>query len=299
MKRILLPTDFSSNANNAIKYALSLYKNEVCKFYILNTFTPSIIHHRFVTKTVNSMNPEEVHSTSEQNLQETLKYINRKYPNPNHSFQLISSFNLLADEIKEIVDRENIELIIMGSKGNSNLKEVFLGSSTVRILKSIKKCPVLIIPGKAGFSSPDEIAFVTDFNRYYTASEIQPIIQLANSFNITVRIVHIQKEIKSLTELQRFNLGVLRKYLADVEHYVHTVSEVNSISRTLEIFTDELEIHLLAMLNYEHSYMEKITDEPVVKQQDFYTTTPLLVIPELSEAYLAGFKKMEGLLKEE
>src|SRR5690606_1822303 len=209
------------------------------------------------------------------------------------------SFNLLADEIKEIVDRENIELIIMGSKGNSNLKEVFLGSSTVRILKSIKKCPVLIIPGKAGFSSPDEIAFVTDFNRYYTASEIQTIIQLANYLNITVRIVHIQKEIKSLTELQRFILGVLRKYLADVEHYVHTVSEVNSISRPLEIFTDELEIHLLAMLNYEHSNMEKITDEPVVKQRDFYTTIPLLVIPELSEAYLSGFKKMEGLLKEE
>src|SRR5690606_13482212 len=107
-----------------------------------------------------------------------------------------------------------------------------------------------------------------------------------------------QKDIKSLTELQRFNLGVLRKYLAGVEHYVHTVSEVNSISKTLEIFTDELEIHLLAMLNYEHSYMEKITDEPTVKQRDFYTTTPLLVIPELSEAYVSGFKKKERLFKE-
>src|SRR5690606_37664680 len=158
-----------------------------------------------------------------------------------------------------IVNRENIELIVRGSKGNSNLKDVFLGSSTVRILKSVKKCPILVIPGSAGFTSPEEIAFVTDFNRYYTHSEIQPIDQLANSYNITVRIVHIQKEIKSLTELQRFNLAVLRKYLAEVEHYVHTVSEVNSISRTLEIFTDELEIHLLAMLNYEHSYMEKIT----------------------------------------
>src|SRR5690606_33194751 len=106
-------------------------------------FTPSITHHRFVTKTVNSVDPEEVHTTSEQNLQETLKYINRRYPSPNHSFQLISSFNLLADELKDIVDRENIDLIIMGSKRNSNLKEVFLGSSTVRTLKSVKKCPVL------------------------------------------------------------------------------------------------------------------------------------------------------------
>ena len=38
-KKILLPTDFSKNAWNAILYALELYKNETCEFYIVNIFS--------------------------------------------------------------------------------------------------------------------------------------------------------------------------------------------------------------------------------------------------------------------
>jgi nucleotide-binding universal stress UspA family protein len=75
---------------------------------------------------------------------------------------------------------------------------------------------------------------------------------------------------------------MLRKYLGNVEHYVHTVTELNSVSKTLETFAMELDIHLLAMLQYQHSYMERLTREPVVKRVAFHTHTPLLVIPELS-----------------
>ena len=104
---------------------------------------------------------------------------------------------------------------------------------------------------------------------------------MAKTFNATVRIVHVQYEIKALTEIQMFNLTMLRKYLSSVDHYVHTVSELNSISKTLEVFTDELGIHLLALLNYSHSYMERMTREPIVKRVAFHTQIPLLVIPEL------------------
>ncbi|MEO1013154.1 MAG: universal stress protein, partial [Bacteroidota bacterium] len=114
-----------------------------------------------------------------------------------------------------------------------------------------------------------------------TESELLPLMQLAKTFNAAIRIVYVQYEIKALTEIQQFNLSMLRKYLKDAEHYVHTVSELNSVSRTLETFTEELDIHLLAMLHYQHSYMERMTREPVVKRMAFHTKIPLLVIPEL------------------
>jgi nucleotide-binding universal stress UspA family protein len=170
----------------------------------------------------------------------------------------------------------------MGTKGSSGLEEVFMGSNTVRIIKAVKDCPVLAIPQNFDYIKPTEIAFATDFNRFYTISELQPVMDLAKSFGAVVRIVHVQYELKALTELQQFNLSMLRKYLGEVEHYVHTVSELNSVSKTLEKFAQELDIHLLAMLQYQHSYMERLTREPVVKRVAFHTSTPLLVIPELS-----------------
>jgi len=282
MKRILIPTDFSENAWNAISYAMQLFCNEDCEFFLLNTYTPVIPSSRFMAPIIDGVKIEDaIRFNSENGLLKTVERIQKTFHNHKHSFETISSFNLLVDEVKDAVDTYKIDLVITGTKGASGMDEVFMGSNTVRIIKSAKKCPVLSIPEHFCFSKPSEIAFATDFNRFYTISELLPLVELAKSFEATIRIVHVQYEIKALTELQLFNLNMLRKYFVDVEHYIHTVSELNSVSQTLEMFSKEMDIHLLAMLNYQHSYMERMTREPIVKRTAFHTQIPLLVIPEL------------------
>lgn len=294
MKNILLPTDFSENAWNATKYAIELFKEEECVFHLLNTYTPAIANSRFMATSLSGGNLEEgAKSNSERGLKNLLRKIKNEYDFKGHEFRTISSFSLLVDEIKDIVERVNIDLIITGTKGASGLDEVFMGSNTVRIIKSVKNCPVLAIPHNFKYTRPSEIAFATDFNRFYSLSELQPMIDLAKSFKAAIRIVHVQYEIKALTEIQMFNLNMLRKYLDSVEHYVHTVSELNSVSKTLEVFTKELDIHLLAMLNFQHSYMEKMTREPVVKRMAFHTQIPLLVIPELGMSKSSKTSKVD------
>ena len=282
MKNILIPTDFSENAWNATCYAIELFKNETCVFHLLNTYTPAIASSRFMAASIDGGVLENgAQLGSKRGLQSVVDRIHKVYDNPKHSFKVSSSFSFLVDEIKETIEEQNIDLVVTGTKGASGLEEVFMGSNTVRIIKSVKHCPVLAVPQNFDFVTPNEIAFATDFNRFYTKSELQPLQDMAETFDATIRIVHVQYEIKALTELQQFNLNMLRKYLGEVEHYVHTVSELNSISKTLEVFAEELDIHLLAMLNYQHSYMEKMTREPVIKRVAFHTQIPLLVIPEL------------------
>lgn len=283
MKRVLIPTDFSNNAWNAVQYALALFKEEACTFYLLNTYTPAIAHSRFMAASLeNGLLNNAASECSKNGLKKLLDRIKSIHINNNHHFKTISSFSFLIDEVLETVTKHDIDLVLVGTKGASGMEEVFMGSNTVRIIKALKQCPVLAVPQHFDYIKPTEIAFATDFNRFYTHSELKPVIDLATSFGAAVRIVHVQYELKTLTELQQFNLSMLRKYLGDVEHYVHTVSELNSVSKTLEKFAIELDIHLLAMLQYQHSYMERLTREPVVKRVAFHTNTPLLVIPELS-----------------
>lgn len=282
MKKILIPTDFSDNAWNATRYAIELFKDEKCVFFILNTYTPAIANSRFMAATIDGSLIENVAGeNSKRGLQNCVERIRKTSDNPKHTFKTISSFSFLVDEVKEIVEKEGIGLIVTGTKGASGIEEVFMGSNTVRIIKGVKNCPVLAVPQNFKFEIPKEIAFATDFNRFYTLSELQPLIEMASVFGAVIRVVHVQAKIEALTELQKFNLNMLRKYLKKVEHYVHTVSELSSVSKTLEVFSEELDILLLAMLNYQHSYMERITREPLVKRVAFHTKVPLLVIPEL------------------
>ena len=57
--------------------------------------------------------------------------------------------------------------------------------------------------------------------------------------------------------------------------------QTTTVRKGGEVFSKELDIHLLAMLNYHHSYMDRMTREPIVKRTAFHTQIPLLVIPEL------------------
>ncbi|TPN82996.1 universal stress protein [Aquimarina algicola] len=293
MKNILVPTDFSENAFNAIKYALTLHKNEECTFFFLNVYTPAITHKYFMHNGLNYDNDKERDYLSKQGLKKTIERIKAEFWNAKHTYKTYSSPDTLTSKVKEIIDKENIELIILGNKGHSNLNQIFLGSNAVRILQSIKKCPVIIVPNDAKFTPLSEIAFATDFNKFYTKSEIAPILSLATSFDATVRVVHVQKQLRSLSDIQRFNLNILRKHFSSIEYYVHTVSETHSMSRTLGIFVEELQIHLLAMLNYPQGYMKQLVNESDVKQEEVFNKIPLLVIPELSDSYLEHLHKKD------
>ncbi len=266
---------------NAARYAIALYKDEACVFHLLNTYTPAIAYSRFMAVSASGHLEDNTRLDSQKKLDEVLAQLHQESDNPNHRFTTLSSFNLLVDEIEKIVEAVHADLIVTGTKGASGLEAVFMGSNTVRIIKSVKNCPILAVPQNFNYTAPTEIAFATDFNRFFTISELQPLIDLATSFNATVQIVHVQEDDTELTEMQQFNLNMLRKYLKDINHYVHQETKLNSISKTLELFTAELDIHLLVMLKYAHSFMEKLTHEPIIKQTAFHTQIPLLVIPEL------------------
>ncbi|MEJ1223198.1 universal stress protein [Sediminicola sp. 1XM1-17] len=292
MKKILIATDFSEDAWNAAHYAIEMHKDEDCVFYLLNTYTPTKVSGSFMAEALAGHSLESViKSNSENGLKKVVGRIQKTLNYPNHSFKTISSFNLLVDEIKKIVNRENIDLIVTGAKGASGLEGVFLGSNTVHIIKCIKNCPVLAIPSHFRFTELSEIAFATDFNRFYTITELQPLLELVKTFKASIHIVHVQYKITELTEIQQFNMNMLCKYMEGIDHNIHTVTELRSVSNTLEAFAEELNIHLLAMLNYRHSLMDNLTKEPIVDRLVFHSNVPLLVLPELGMGASSASKK--------
>ncbi len=280
MKNILIPTDFSENAWNAIRYAAELFRDLECTFFLLNIYAPALFQSvEGVPTDIGFEDASKVYSLNE--LQQLESRIQNEIPNPKHQYTSLSSYEFLTVAVKNILEKEKIDLIIMGTKGATGAKEVFLGSNTVRIIKTTKYCPVLAIPEGCGFVTPSEIAFATDFKRFYSKNELLPLVDLAKSFDATIRIVYVQQEEGSLTQEQRFNLGMLQKYFDGVKHYQHTLTKSDSVAESLKVFTKELDIYLLAMLQYKHSFIEKLTKEPIVKRVVFHTQIPFLVIPEL------------------
>jgi len=274
-KHILLPTDFSDNAWSAIVYALKLFNDETCTFYLLHSThmrASSMIN--ITSKLQEIMNAKAVDDLSQ--LKEEAIMADS---NSNHDFEVIMSTEDLNDAIERAVIKNNIDLVVMGTKGATGAKEFFFGSNTARAIKGIRSCAVLAVPDEFDFVSPKELAFATDFNRFYDEKEIKPLKDMADLFNSKIRIVHINEEEK-LNDIQEFNFKSLKGFLQDYDHSFHWMPDYAKKQTALSDFVEELGIHVLAMVNYRHSFIEAIINEPVIKKIGYHPVVPFLVIPE-------------------
>ncbi|WP_431136870.1 universal stress protein [Psychroserpens mesophilus] len=272
-KHILLPTDFSDNAWSAAVYALKLYADEYCTFYFLHSSQLKL-------SSMSNMSNKLVRVMAEnatKELTELKSMAESTDANANHNFEIILSSEDMLDAIETAINKHNIDLVVMGTKGTTKAKGVFFGSNTIHIIKKMKLCPILIVPDEFDFITPKQIAFPTDFNRFY-GDELIPLKQFADLFNSKIRIIHISTE-DQLTEAQDYNLAMLKAYLQDYPHTFHWMSDYGKKEEAIKDFVEELDINILTMINYEHSFIESIIKEPIIKHIGFQPTVPFLVIP--------------------
>ncbi len=272
---ILLPTDFSDNAWSAAVYALKLYAEQECTFYFLHSTKMKVsTMSNFSNKLLKVMNDEARKALLE--LKQTAEASNA---NSNHDFEIILSSDDLIDTIEHIVKMYQINLVIMGTKGATGAKEFFFGSNTVKIAKKMRLCPILIVPEEFDFETPKQIAFSTDFNRFYGDKELKPLKQLASLFDSKIRIVHINEK-EHLDGIQDYNLNVLKENFKDYEHSFHWMPDYSKKVTEINDFIEELKIDILAMVSYKRSFIESIVNEPVIKKIGFRPIVPFLVIPD-------------------
>ncbi|WP_138433214.1 universal stress protein [Winogradskyella algicola] len=277
MKKILLPTDFSDNAWNAIAYALQLYKNTKCNFILLNTYTPIVYQVEFMQySTPQFQLMETVKETSKKRLQELVEKIETEFPNPNHQFTTISSFNTLTGEISELYEGNVMDLIIMGTKGASGVKEVLFGSNTMHVLNNAK-CPVIAIPSDFNFEKPHELLFPSDYEIDFKDEHIQPLIDIATLYNIRINIMHVYYG-EALTDKQEKNRQKLETKFKGVAHLFHNIKNQN-IPKAITEFQIKTKINLLVMINNKHSFFENLFFKSNIKHIGFHLNVPFMVIP--------------------
>lgn len=276
MKKILIPTDFSDNSLNAVDYALQLYEDEPCTFYILNTYMPAFYHIEYV------INPSEyglenpLQEESLTGLERLKERIINEQNNVNHYFETISSFNSLVSEIKKIIDTYAIDLIVMGTKGLTNAKKVLLGSNAIHVLKNAS-CPVLTIPSNFTYEAPKELLFPTDYKIDYEVNLLKPVLEIATKFNSRIHIIHVMLK-EELSQVQKDKKAILAGYFKKPASLFHEIDNEN-IADAVKNYQLRAKINLLIMINNRHLFLEKLFFKDKINQIMLHLNIPFLVLP--------------------
>ncbi len=281
-KKILLPTDFSKNAWNAIQYAIELYKKEACEFYVLNTFNAS----GYALDSMMIPEPgeriyEEAKDKSEKGLGKIMERLTFRDEYPNHEFFMVSQFNSLIEGIRDIVKKKDIDLIIMGTKGDTNAASVIYGSNTVLVMEKIRNCPVMAIPESASYKDLKEIVFPTDYKMSFKRREFQDIIQVAKRGNVAIRVLYVSDG-EPLNEEQENNKKLLEEYFSDLAYTFHTLYNVD-VQSAVRCFVESRDSDMITFFNRKHSFFGSIFSRPMVKSLGKYSKVPVLALHDLRD----------------
>jgi len=278
---ILLPTDFSKNSGNAISYAMELFKNEKCNFFFLHTYTPSFYRMDYMLGgPMFSAIPDSGVDISLAGLEKTLKDVKKSYKNPNHSYNIISAFNTLTDEINEVTIEKEIDMVVMGTQGATGAKEIFLGSNTVYVLRKAI-APVLVIPENYTFQKIEKILLPSDYLTNYKDNELSTAIKMVKMNKAKLIVLHVKEEY-DLTASQDENKMALYRRLDGLST---TLTELKGslMPNAILNYVQKNGIDLLMMMNRKHSFFERIFEKQNVDQIGFHIKIPFLVIRDTAK----------------
>ncbi|MEP3836912.1 MAG: universal stress protein [Algibacter sp.] len=274
-RRILLPTDFSKNAQNAIDYAINLYKEEVCDFYILNTY-------HIESYTMELSVERDIEASKQKSilgLSAVLKRLLSIDNAINHHFHIISECGPLIEMMKEVIDKRDIDIVVMGTKGNIDSRVQIYGSQTVLAMEHIRNCPVLAIPAVAVFKRIKEIVFLTGYKIHFKRREFQYLVDIAKISNAAIRILHVLDEGEHLDEDQLNNQKLLKDYFEGLEYSFNTLHDME-IQEALNSFMANREIDMVVFINRKHNFFSTIFSRrrPMMKELGYYSTIPILAL---------------------
>ncbi|AEM69496.1 UspA domain-containing protein [Allomuricauda ruestringensis DSM 13258] len=279
MKKVLLPTDFSQNAKNAIIYALKLYKDTPCTFYLLHAYGIPVYSIENWTMDFHETNPIAFYQKETMDQLNALKEeLETDHANPKHKFVLQGAFNQLVDEIGEVVKKEGINLIVMGTKGVTGAKELLFGSNTVHTIKKTK-CPLIAVPGEFKYESPKQILFPVDFEVDYDKKIIEEFLYLASENKGNINILHISTG-NSMTEFQMKNKKKLEQLL-EPHTYIFHETPINGVIEGINDFQKKNKINLLTMIMNKHTFLESLFIRPIIRKIGMHLNIPFMVLPHL------------------
>ena len=274
-RRILLPTDFSINAQNAIEYAIDLYKVDVCDFYILNIYDVEAY-------TMELTAASEIEKSKQKSIAGLTNIIDRLSiidDSRHHRFFKVSECGSLIEIMKNLIDKQDIDIVIMGTKGDTDSRKQIYGSQTVLAMEKIRNCPVLAIPANATFKKIREIVFPTGYRTHYKKREFQYLVDIAKNTGAAIRILHVLGMGEQLNEDQLNKQLLLKDYFEGLEYSFHTVHNID-VQEALNAFIESHDIDMVVFINKKHSFFSRIFSRrrPMVKELGYYATIPILAL---------------------
>ena len=213
MKKILVPTDFSEQAENALKVAAQLARKNQAEIYLLHMLELPVDMVNPVGDTRSNDLPEALYfmKLAKKRFSEILSKPYLQGLKVHETVQFHQAF----DGIMEMSREHNCDFIVMGSQGATGFKEMFIGSNTEKVVRT-SEIPVLVIKNDHPNFEIRKMIFATNLDEH-SKETLQEVTKFAEQAGAELHLVYINTANEFITSeetdefLARFTDGLPEK----------------------------------------------------------------------------------------
>ncbi|RNL88245.1 universal stress protein [Sinomicrobium pectinilyticum] len=223
MKRILVPTDFSDEAEFALQTAANFARKFGSELYLLHVLDLPV---HLATSEMSEL-PEALFFIKLAR-QKFESFIDKPYLKGITVYDTVES-DSIPNGIAKSVAENNIDLIIMGSGGTSGLREMFIGSNTEKVVR-IAEVPVFTVKSLFEFGGEESIVFASDFSKE-TLEPYKKVSEFAGKLGATLHLLFVNTPNNFVTTQEtenRMNFfiknGTPKKYTLNI-YNDHTIEQ--------------------------------------------------------------------------
>lgn len=270
MKTILVPTDFSNNAFIAAQYAASLAELTDQRVRLLHVFIAL-----YIEEEKEPADDRRIGLCNEQ-MAELVSTLRGQYPGVSIEGECIQGF--MIDRLQEKLHAESYNLIVMGTKGATNVAESVLGSTTFEVIRKAS-VPVLVVPENTADLKLEQVGFFTD----YKDAELGTLLRLRHTLGtqFSIRVLHLYKSTSQdpVEENAQWKQKITDAF-PDNSLTFETCRVAKINANTVAQVAVEEKLDLLVFARPHRSFFESIFVKSLTKEVANYPTVPSLFIRE-------------------
>lgn len=274
MKTILYATDYSQNSVTALRLANTLAKKFESTLIVMHVFdipislaSPVSITYRKKEKRMFIEHTAKLKSFCAEHLKDTLDESILTF--------MVDEDGSVYDGILEKAVKLDVDLIVVGTRGKSQIKEFILGSTPTALIRK-SSCPVLAVPAKSDVTDLKKMVYATDFEQADIFA-IKRLVNIARKLDSEIRVIHIttQKEYAGKDEMEWFKEMLQEKVSYNKLEFDLIFSD--TVFEELVWYLEDTEANLLAMLERKESTVyQRYFQTDMVKKMIKTIDIPLL-----------------------
>jgi len=267
MKRILVPVDFSKEAENAAQVAISIAKKSGGEVFLLHMLElPETTEFMLTSR----LEPMFFIDLAKKHFSEFLKLPIFKSVKVHTKILHYRVFNGIKDEVKAL----NIDLIVMGTRGSTGLAEIIIGSNTEKVVRC-SNVPVLVIKEPHKNFNIKQLVFASDFSLIGQKS-FKKVIDFCNFFGAEIHLLFVntvynfEKTEDTLININKFINGY------ELSNYTVTIYNDTSVERGIISYSKSINADAIALNTTGQSGLSKLFNGSIASELANHAMLPVV-----------------------